>query len=885
MSISGGMAELEAATGEPQATEPTVTLFSEAKNGIVTADKATVYVKLFSWTGEPKDFELKIRATDWNGVVVYKHDFKVNFKGNWSAPIELSLDRYGPYQITVDLYQAGQKQPVHTETARLVRMVPVPKLTQEQRRHLWIGVNTHVNAPWQSLAASGIHWARDYSWGFLGDGTTAPMASNGVPFAPTMQAATDAGVSILPVMQRTLYNQAHSAYTTDTSLVTAAYERLGKAFPLIEHWELDNEPEFGFTGGKIDLENYRPFIQAASEGLKRAGKAEVVLAGTAGIRIADTQSLVKTEGVSLSVRDAFHAISYHYYTGGLPVEVAQSNTNETGGSTSGIGTLLDSQRALNRAAHDGGRESWLTEIGWDVSNGSAVGEHLQAIYLPRVFLLSRWVGTDKVFWYFDRDVEGSREKYSTMGLFDLQWIARPSAAAMAALSQQTALATIVGSVDLGEDRWCIALHRPDGGYVLGAWTVNGEYPLPAELSSVPAFDMFGNPATKKKLFPEVTYFHLETLPAAWSAQVQTELASPTILRMAKGGRTTVQIQAPEGEASWVSLPAGLNAAPWVRQGKLLTSELQVAPGTEAGSLKIVVGVKGKDWQRRWSLTVDVIPATIVSVGPYSPGQPLQAEIKGINPQTQGVRLTVPSGMGTVEPAAGEISADRAHSFTFSPGAAAQGPIPLSVQLADGATQTEWLRPRVLTVTKADKSSFDWKYFASSTADFKPQAGMAWSSEGLRVVMHLPVDPAAPTNPMNFWDWTNFELFVDNSDEKATGWGPSAHQFYFVPVKEGANWRLAAGEFKRNGAIEKTTFDDKRIPTKFRIEAGSIVMEALIPASVLGGPPQAGKIWRAAFAANGLSQVGLKTNAAWPLAKDDGLLKGSENWGELHFIDK
>jgi hypothetical protein len=870
-----------------------ITLFSGAKNGILTTDKAMVYVKLFSWVGEPENFQMKVRATDWKGVEVYKRDFRVHFTGSWSAPIELSLSRYGPYNISASLHRSGQAQPLRTEQARLVRTVPVPRLSAEQRHDSWIGVNTHSDAPWQSLAAAGIHWARDYSWGWLGDGEKAPMSSNGVSFAPTMQAATDAGISVLPVMQRTFYNKERTGYTSDLALVTASYERLAKAFPLIDYWELDNEPEYGFSTGKIDLENYRPFIKAASAGLEKAGKAKVVLAGTAGIRIEDTQELLKEESVAVPARDGFAVVNYHYYTGGLPVEVAQSNTNETGGRTTG--TLLDSQRAINRVAHEAGKEAWLTEIGWDVTNGSAVGERLQAVYLPRVYLLSRWVGTDKVFWYFDRDVEGSRQKYSTMGLFDTQWTARPSAAAMAALSQQTALTRSVGSIDLGEDRWCIALRKPDGGYVLAAWTVQGEHALPAELRSASAFDMFGNPLASKNLSPEIAYFHLETLPPAWAAHVQTEMDTPAILSLAKGGTAAVRIQAPEGEGSWVSLAPGLTSTPWTRQGKFLTSQIQANPGIEAGRIKIVAGVKGTNWQRRWPLTAEVRQPAVLSAGPYLPGEALPAEIKGVNPQTQTAQLTVPEGK--VEPAAVEISGERAHKFTVIPGADARGPIPLSVRLENGAQQTEWLRPKVLDVVRGgpfqsgkrandwtEKHRYDWRYFASSTADVKPEASLSWSPEGLRVAVRLPIDPAAPTNAVNFWDWTNFEVFIDSGDSPGTGWGPNAHQFYFVPVQESGTWRLAAGEFKRSDVIDKTTFDDKRIQTIARVDAGKIVMEALIPPAVLGASPHAGKRWRAAIAINALDQMGLRMNATWPAPKDTGLLKGSENWGFLKFID-
>jgi hypothetical protein len=342
------------AQAEDSAQVPEITLISAARNGIVHNEKTTIYVKLFSWIGAPEVFSVRVRVTDWNNAEVYKRDTKVNFKGNWSAPAELALNRYGPYEVSVALHRAGQVQPIRTEKTRLLRVVPVPKLSREQRRDSYIGVNTHAQPPWQSLADIGIHWARDYSWGWLGHGEKAPMAGNGVPFTPVMQGAIDAGVSILPVMQRAFSNAENTGYLSDTNLIAASYERLSKAFPLIEYWELDNEPEYGFVTRKLDLENYRPYVKAAAEGLRRAGNARVVLAGTAGMQIDDTRSLVATQGVSLPVREYFDVVNYHYYTGGLPVERARSNTNESAGQA--VGTLLDSQRTINRVAHKPARK-------------------------------------------------------------------------------------------------------------------------------------------------------------------------------------------------------------------------------------------------------------------------------------------------------------------------------------------------------------------------------------------------------------------------------------------------------------------------------------------------------------------------------------------------
>jgi hypothetical protein len=271
-------------------------------------------------------------------------------------------------------------------------------------------------------------------------------------------------------------------------------------------------------------------------------------------------------------------------------------------------------------------------------------------------------------------------------------------------------------------------------------------------------------------------------------------------------------------------------------------------------------------------------------------------VKGVTPQKRTVRLSLPENSGEIEGASGEISVEQSHKFTLVPADTAHGPIPLTVQLGDGARQTEWMRPAAIDVAPAgkiqldgrlndwtDRQRFDWKYFATSTPDFQPEAALSWSAEGLSVAVRMPVEPAAPTNAESFWDWTNFELFLESGDGTPSQWGPQAHQFYFVPVKQGTGWRLVAGEYKRGTSIAKTTFDDPRMQTAARVEAGQLVMEAFIPSAVLGSSPQAGKTWRAAIAMRGLSRLGLTTNASWPAPKEMGLLESSAAWGKLRFV--
>lgn len=871
---------------------PTLSLISEAPNGLATTEKNTVYVKVFSWTAKPETLEIRLRATDWNGVEVAKINQNVDFKGNSSVAVPVSLPKFGPYEISVGLFRLGSEKPLREEKTRLIRPVPTQKFDAKTREKSWIGVNTHYNAPWDSLSKIGVHHARDYSWGWLTEGNVKnpPLAGNGVDFAPTWKNAQNAGISILPTLSRGFYNADKTGWIEDAATISAGYEKLARAFPEIAVWEVDNEPEYGMTTRKVEIPNYRRLLAAASEGLKKSGTgATISLYGTPGVFPAETSALLKPLAGAPDTKDAFSIVNYHYYTGNQPPETGTENTNLDGGFAQFPVSPLDLQREINQISHAAGKQAWLTEIGWDVTNGSAVGERLQATYLPRAYLLSRWLETDRVFWYFDRDAPGT-SKYSTCGLFDLNWLARPSAATLAALSQQTALCTPAGSLDWGDNRFAIVLQKPTGGFVISAWTIKGNSPAPALLAATPAFDMWGNPVKRPDLSPEVTYFHLDKLPDVWDAQRATQLQSRRLLLASAGASVPVEIAANNAILKW-ELPQGVTASPWKSAGKTEVSSLTLSPDVEARQLKITAIATGQGWTRRFPLEILVRPAAALKIGAYTPGEVLKAEIRTATAPTQTATLSVPNAQ--IVPANGAVSSQNPLQFSISAPANARGPLPLSIGLSSGARQTEWLRPRLVEVPRAqdakidaffaetgEKSRLNSQFFALSETDFTPEASLSWSKDGLILGATLPAEASIPTDPQNFWDWTALELFLD-TDAKGAGWGPNARQFYFVPTQKDGVWRLSAGEFRRSANLPKTTFDDARIQTALRGQNGILHLETLIPNAVLGSAPSAGQNWRAAIAMRRVSKTQTRAEAIWPVPKTEGILDG-RNWGILKF---
>jgi hypothetical protein len=871
--------------------KPTLKVQSNAMEGVVAEEgSATLSLSLQAWQPAATSYELRQTLTDWQGKATTLPTLAVELTGPWQQSVPVKLERFGPYSYEAVLLAKGSAEPVARVRTRLVRLAPVERLSASQRAASPIGVNVHYQAHWNTLGRAGVHWARDYSWGWLKHGERAPMADNGVAFAPVWKAADEAGITILPVAMGAFRNAQKTGFLEDAGEIEEGYARLSRAFLQAPYWELDNEAEYGFPSRRFDMSNYENYVAAAARGLRKAGTAQVVLNGTAGIRYEDTLELLKSE-----VRKDFAVVNYHYYTGSMPPERGELDSNLGGDERWQELGFLDQVRRINQLAHEAGKEAWLTEIGWDVTNGPEVGERLQAVYLPRAYLLARLYGTDKVFWYFDRDVAGSTTKFSTCGLLDGEDVARPSLAALAALSQQTAMARVEGSVDLGPDRWCVLLRKTEGTWVAAVWSVEGDHPWPAELAGCEAVDLFGNPVTPTKITPEVTYCHLQTLPAGWEEQRKAEWLSSSRLSAAPGGSVTVEARS-SGEMKWGELPPGVSGAPWQAKGDRWSSRLTCAADLAAGSYAVTALASGPTSQRAFGATMVVRPALQVSAEAYRPGMPARISLVSAVAEPLEVRVSVGKETGTVSPVRVVLQPGQSATVTFTAADRAVGALPLDLGLSSGAGQKAWLRPAELAVPRLEEARVDgsldeWpqtgvlqrEALVRSDGSFAPKVEWSWSSEGLQVAAEIPVTGLQQPDPRSFWDWTNLEVLVDTSGKAQKGWGDQSHQFWFVPVKEGQGWRLYAGEWKRGSAVTGTIYDDARCRTAVRVQEGRMTLEILLPAVVLGGHvPVSGTTWLAAVSLQAVSPTG-RASAAWPTAKASGLLDGTGSWGTVRFV--
>ena len=868
---------------------PRLTISGTAQHGRVGPDgKASLQLALASWDTEEQVFELRQSLVDWTGTATPLGTLPVRMKGSWKHQLDVELTRYGPLTYRAELWPEGADEPATVAERRLVKLPPVPRLSREERDRSYIGVNTHWNAKWETLAACGVHWARDYCWGWLKHGQDAPMADNGVDFRPIIQGAEAAGITILPITMQSFRNAADNGFIQDQAAIAKGYARLAKAFPDIPYWELDNEADLHF-GEAFDLENYQGFIAGAAGGLRASGTgAKVALNGTAGIRFDQAAALLDSP-----VADDFDVVNYHCYTGTAPPEIGRSDINAGADLQGETLSFLDQMRRINRLAHEAGKQAWLTEVGWDATYGPAVGERLQAVYLPRVYLLARLCGTDQVYWYFDRDVEDSTGIFASCGVLDVEQTLRPCAVALAQLSRETALAEPGGSVDLGEDQWCVVLKRPEGGWVAAAWTVEDDHPMPKELEAADAFDIFGNPFEPSVLSPEVAYFHLAELPDHWEAQRTVEWLSPTLLTTTSGGSVPAEARASVDTLDWEGLPEGVTAEPWTEKAGEASSALTCAVTVRPGDYALTATASGDGWTRRWPVALRVLPSVVVDAPPYAPGQPVPVELRSNLEGRHAVALTLPEGGGQFERDSVDLDGDTPTQVEFTASADATGPIRVELALDNGARQEAWLRSASVDVPRAGEMELDgsleeWggapalegQSLHRKPIGFAPSARLAWSDEGLWLAVSIPMRDLRPVNPRDFWRGTCVELWVDPSGAPGGGIGDTAHQFWFTPVRDGEAWRLYAGEWKRGGAIEKTLYDDGRCRTAVRVTDEGVTMEALVPTEALGGiAPSEAAAWPCAVTLQAVTE-GETKEASWPRAKDSGILDRTDAWGTI-----
>jgi hypothetical protein len=886
-----------AAQATAPATQPAAAQLSvraDAPDALIVGDAPTTVTVTVKATAPEHagEYELRQQFVDRYWKTTDGPTLKIALADQWQQQVNVPVEHFGPASYKATLVKVGTDKPIAQVEQFLIRPVPVPRLAAEQRLNSPIGINVHTKAHWDTLAKMGIHWARDYSWGWLGHGEAWPKAKNGVDFTDVQPAAERAGITILPVVQQAFRTPDKKFHITDAGVIVPAFKRLSDAAPQLPYWELDNEVDLQHRDENSDdykrwFASYLEYIRHADRGLKEAGHgARVVLNGEAGIRLERTRELIEKVG------EHFAVVNYHFYTGTVAPELAREDINTGAENRPRTTSFLDQMRQINRLAHDAGKQAWLTEIGWSARSGPAVGDRLQSAYLERVYLLARWAGTDKTFWFWDRELPPGGRFSSTELVHDKEG-ARPAGAAMAAVSKFTALAEYAGSVDVGEDRWCLVFKRPEGGYVVAAWAVQYEHDLPAPLAAVArgdAFDMYGNPLRDRRLTAEPAYFHLLALPKGWQEQLPVEWVSPTIINVYQGADADVEVRLPGGgQLAWDRLPRGAEVGPWEERGERRVARIAATSLLDRGTYPIAVDAKGDGWQKRFELTLRVRPAVHVEATPYTPGQPNEIELTNLLPTPLGATLSAEHG--AVEPSTLTLRTEASAKATFTGPADATAPVTLDVKLSNGATQRYLIRPNTLTVPRAardlaiDGDLSDWPLggdlppgalkLDGPDETFAPRMKLAWSPAGLYVGAIIPVGPdfTPPSKPDDFWEWTSVEMNFSAEDvsREAPATQPTdatkSHLLWFTPTKDtGADaWRVYAGEWLKPMPDEKkqTMKDDDRTRRAARYDGQSMTIEVLVPPEVTGAAPQGGQTWPLTITSKIAKALSPRTVAAWP----------------------
>lgn len=805
--------------------------------------------------------------------------------------MNLTLPEFGGFVLEVRLMRIDAGAVAARSEQRMLRVLPMPPRTEEERIQSFVGINTHQWADWELFARLGIHWARDYVWGWYGRGEDGPVTRQGENLPLRLERAGAAGVLTLPCIQKTFVTEDATRWMDDTAEIERIFTRLGNHFPGQRWFQIGNEEEGKFPGHTHEPENYAQFIRHAAAGLRAAGHGQrIVLAGDVFMYPEAMRGVMaRTEP------EDFLASAIHIYTGTVAPELARRDANVGGDDRSADAYVLDRLRDYVRLLGARGHEVWITETGWDKTFGPAIGERRQAAWLPRMYLLSRWLGVEKVFWFFDRDYD-EQTRFASSGLIDLNGHLRPNAATMAAMSAILVGTESGGSVDLGNGVWTLLWRKPDGGGGIACvWTVAEAHPAPAVLLSArERLDQFGNPRPPElPLTDEVSYFYFDAWPASWEAQRGVELLSHRRLQAAPGGEMAVELSRTDG-VTW-TLRHGENDWPLTAGGAPDTFRARVPEDLRIGGHALELRATGEGWSRSWATELTVNPLLDLPEPSYRPAVALELPIRSFDGRAVTVRVETGGELARAEPGVFRLEGNEPSVLRLTPAAEARGEIVFDLVLDSGVRQSAALRPFEVGVPKGlpalDAAPEDWPAAARwPSARFarnrlEPELGLAWSEEGLWIAATFEADALFDLDPEWFWTAQILEIFLQPSGRGGSEWTQDVRQFWLQPVLREGEWRTLAGEWRRRVDPEASNvYGHPEIQTALRHGEGRVTLSALIPAAAIGRTPREGETWRAAFAVqNGLpAQMNLR--AAWPVSKDTGLLEGPEKWGVLHLKD-
>jgi len=835
-------------------------------------------VTVDSWLPEPLAGVLSYRVTAADGRQLAQGTKRLSILGAHAETIELAPPEYGVYTTSIML-----ERPDGPDFRAESRFACIPRPhehTPAEKLASPYGLNVHGGNPgvaYGAIGRIGFTWIRDYAysreWLIRARGDDGRYA--GWPWYPKLdERVRRSGLLLLPCMGQSIAPYVGAGKLQPDKQWKRDLVHVLWAFPQYPAWELDNEYDYHHGNEEIarNWSSYDAYHKTFGELVNLMDQGVLAVEqGTAGVHPDRVRRSVGNGSF-----DRIDVVNGHFYCGTRPPELSTRNAN-VGGEASGATLLADNLRELVEASDGDGkdRQTWITEFGWDTLAGHVVGEHEQAAYLQRGYLLQLQAGIDKAFWYWNRDTKDEPDNFfDGCGIFDPRDEPKPAVAAMAAMAHLLKLPRPVGTFDLGP-HGLGHVFRDRGRLVACAFKLQEDSPdVEAEFARGELFDMFANPLAARRQTLGVAPVWIVGLPPSDPIVLETayDLKSRCLARAAAGDSCTIELRARNRRESALRARFAVEA-PGTWSVETSGGELAAPPGTtqvvplgvtidpreKAGTREVAVTVTEGPVEKRLVTRFLIVPAAEVSTRPLlgPPGRArLQVDVKNhsLEPRSFTLRPELPQSW-KVEPPEVQLEdvegkGTREASFqvewnaNWRPGESARlavfdagGERVGSAGIVPGALKV----PRVEAI-RCDGDLGDWPAGARvpdwATALLGDDPGAAiylgHSPAGLHLACRVGRSKAAASDPRSFWHHDCLEVFIDSADDKTPrpAYRPTDHQFWLCPVAN--EHRAYLGRWKRNEEIPETLYDVPGIESSAKRIGGGYVMEALLPAAMIRG---------------------------------------------------
>ncbi|WP_309383746.1 sugar-binding protein [Cerasicoccus frondis] len=518
-------------------------------SGIFTAFYTEFSTRILNWSTEAAPCQLNWRISDYTGKALVQDHATLSLKDSVSHPIQFVAPGYGLYLLETSTVVGEQ----NLRTQLPFAVIPKPlKLSPEEIDESPYGINIMVarKTMLDAFLEAGIHWFRDYSFSY-GWFQQSRDEQGGYSKWPNMH-------GLLAEYQQRPESRLLAAfcksiqppeegkpYGPDAEWRANVARILG-SFPEIRHWEMDNEYDL-ITHGNFELEeainweNYKRFHEVTGKMIDVVsdGDIQFVNNGDAGLFPERTEAFIESGAL-----DKVDVLSFHHYTGIDPPEVNLLNRNTAGDESGTTALFLDQLRALVRLAEKSGKQTYLSEFGWDTRAGYVVSPEQQAWYFQRCFMLLKAAGVTKGFWFYDIDNDKANNFFDGCGLFTWQLEPKLVYCSTAAITHLLPNPEYVGMIHAGEGTWGYVFRQGDD-LVASLFLIHGDSSAKkVSFDTERVYGFLANPVSASNItLSEAPVYAVGISESSrWYQQTAYELVSNYVPTASLGDEITVSLK-------------------------------------------------------------------------------------------------------------------------------------------------------------------------------------------------------------------------------------------------------------------------------------------------------------------------------------------------------